>query len=72
MVPMELLSLEKDVGNDAEDDERDDLLNDLQLHERERSAVADEADSVGWHLTAVFEEGNCPRESNDSDEGPMA
>ena len=71
MVPVELLVLEDDVGDDGEDHQRDALLNDLELDEVEGASVVDEADAVGRHLTAVFEEGNHPREGDDQIEGPV-
>ena len=71
MIPVELLSLEEEIGNDAEDDKRDDLLNDFQLHQREWPAIADKAYPVGWYLTAVLEEGDCPREKNDTEQWPV-
>ena len=60
VVPVEALVLEHHVGDDGEDEERDALLYDLQLYEREGSSVAFKADAVGRHLTAVFEEGDDP------------
>lgn len=33
VVPVELLALEEDSGNDGEDNKGDDFLDDLQLHE---------------------------------------
>ena len=71
MVPVELLVLEDEVGNDGEDHQRDALLNDLKLDEVEGASVVNEADAVGRHLTAVFEEGNHPREGDDQIEGPV-
>ena len=71
MVPLQRLSLEKQMGNDAEDNERYDLLNNLQLHEREEAAIAFETNSIGRHLTAIFEESNGPREGNDANEWPV-
>ena len=71
MIPMKLLPLEKNVGDDAEHNEGDDFLYDFQLHKRERSAVFDKANPVGRHLAALFEEGNCPREGNDAEERPV-
>ena len=62
MVPMELLPLEDDVGDDAEDNKRDDFLDDLQLHQRERSAIVDEADTVCWYEEAILNAGDAPRE----------
>ena len=72
MVPMQALSLEEDVGDDGEDDERYALLNHLELHQVEGTAIIDESNSVGRYLTAVFEEGDGPTECDDSDEGPVA
>ena len=72
MVPMQALSLEEDVGDDGEDDERHALLNHLELHQVEGTAIIDESDSVGRYLTAVFKEGDGPAECDDSDEGPVA
>ncbi len=54
VVPVELLVLEDEVGDDGEDHQRDALLNDLELDEVEGASVVDEADAVGRHLTAVF------------------
>ena len=71
MVPVELLVLEDDVGNDGEDHQRDALLDDLKLDKVEGASVVDEPDTVGRHLTAVFEEGNHPREGDDQIEGPV-
>ena len=72
MVPMQALSLEEDVGDDGEDDERHALLNHLELNQVEGTAIIDESNSVGGYLTAVFEEGDGPAECDDSDEGPVA
>lgn len=72
MVPMEGLSAEEDDGEEGEDDERDDLLDDFELHEGEGAAVALEAEAVGGHLGAVLEEGHAPRYEDDADEGPVA
>ena len=68
---MKRLTMEHHGGNDRENDERDDFLNDLQLHETERSAVAFEPYAVGGNLTTVFREGNKPREQYYSYERPM-
>ena len=70
MIPMQLLSLEEDIGHNAEDDQGDDFLDYLELHEREGTAVAHESDAVGRHLEAVFQESYSPRKHDDSDEGP--
>ena len=71
MVPVQGLTLEEEVGDDAEDNQRDDFLDYLELHEGKRAAVADKADAVGWYLTAVLEEGDAPGEGNDTEKGPV-
>ena len=68
---MQVCTLEHDVGNNTEYSQRDALLNDLQLDEVKRTTVLDKAKAVGRYLTAVLEEGDAPREGNDTDEGPM-
>ena len=60
MVPVQVGALEHDVGNDAEDGQRDALLDDLQLNEVERAAVLDESQTVGGYLTTILKEGNAP------------
>ena len=60
VVPVELLVLEDEVGDDGKDHQRDALLDNLQLHEVERTSVIDEAEAVGRHLTTVLEEGDHP------------
>jgi len=66
MVPMQVVALKHDVGNHAEHCQRDALLHYLQLYQRERASVADEAQTVGGHLAAVLEEGDAPGENNDA------
>ncbi len=55
---MQMLPLEEQVGYDAEHNQGDDFLNDFELHQRERSAVVDEADSVRRHQKTVLYAGN--------------
>ena len=71
MVPVELLVLEDEVGNDSKDHQRDALLDDLELHEVEGATIVDEANAVGRNLTTVLEEGDHPREGDDQIEGPV-
>ena len=72
MIPMQMSALEHDVGNDAEDGQRDAFLNDLQLNEIERTAILYETYAIGWYLTTILKEGNAPREDDDTNEGPVA
>ena len=72
VVPVQLLVLEKDSDKDGEDGECDDLLNDLELHERERSSVLDIADAVGRHHKHILKQGDAPREEDDPDQWPVS
>lgn len=69
---MKALVLEHQVGDDGEDRQRDTFLNNFQLNQIERSAVTGKADAVGRNLTAVFEESDAPRESDNTNQGPVA
>ena len=60
VVPVEPLSEVID-GEDSEDAEGDDFLDHLELGGREGGG----ADSVGWHLEAVLEEGDAPTGEDD-------
>ncbi len=71
MIPMKTLTLEQHVGNDGKDDERNALLNNLELNKSEGSAVAHEAYTIGWHLTAIFEERYQPAEYNNTKQRPV-
>ena len=71
MVPVQVCALKHDVGNDAEDGQRDTLLDDLQLDETEGATVIDKAQTVGRHLAAVLEEGNALREYDDTQQRPV-
>ena len=56
-------------GNHREEDEHhqgDDLLQDLELHQREGTTIALEANAVGRHLQALLEKGNTPRQCDHS------
>ena len=68
---MQVVALKHDVGNNGKDSQRDALLHNLQLYKAERSAVADEPKSVGWHLAAILEERDAPRENNHSEQRPV-
>ena len=68
MVPVKALSLKEYVRNDGKDDERDALLNHFQLYEREGSAVALEANTVGGYLTAILKERDAPRKDDDANQ----
>lgn len=56
VIESELLVLEDRQAEDDKDGKGYHLLNDLQLHERERSASSHESHSIGWYLKTVFKE----------------
>ena len=70
VVPLEGLALEEEVDDDREDGQRDGFLDDLELHQIERAAVARETDAVGGDGEAVLEEGDAPGEQDDQDQRP--
>ena len=70
MVPLQSLTLEKDSYQYREHCQGDNLLNDFELHQIERTAVAVKANPVRGHLSAVFKKGDAPREQNDQNERP--
>ena len=67
VVPAQVLA-EVEGDEDAEDDERNHFLNDLELHGGE--AVC--ADAIGWDLEAVFKQGNGPTDEDHFPERLMA
>lgn len=60
--------MESQGAEDHKDHEGDDLLDDLELHQAERTAVTLEPDTVCRHLQAVLEESDPPREQDDKDQ----
>ena len=70
MVPLEGLALEQEHRHDREHRQRNDLLDDFQLHEVERAPVVDEADAVRRDLGAILEKGDAPRQEDDPDKRP--
>ena len=70
MIPMEAFALEQHIGNDGKDDERNALLDNFELYQSEGAAIANEAYTIGWHLTAIFEECYYPTKYNDTKQRP--
>ena len=60
VVPAQMLA-EVEGDEDAEDHQGDDLLDHLELDEREAAST----DAVGRHLEAVFEKSDAPTDEND-------
>ncbi len=72
MVHAECLAAEHQQREHREDRQRHHLLNDLELDERERPAVARESEPVGRHLKAVFEKRDAPTDEDQGDQGQMS
>jgi hypothetical protein len=66
VVPLQRFASEADNGEHREDSDGDNLLDDLELHECEGTAIAHEADTVGGHLTGILEESQTPADENDN------
>ena len=64
MVPAEVV-LENNDGEERKHRKRDALLDDLELNETERAAVAFKPIAVGRHHEAVFKESDCPGKNHD-------
>ena len=60
MVPSQCFALKHKVGDDGENNKADAFLDDLKLDKGEWTSVAYEADTVGWNLAAILEEGDGP------------
>ena len=60
MIPVKTLTFEHYGNHHGEDCERNRFLDDLELHEVERTAVSVEADTVCRDLCAVFKKGDAP------------
>ena len=70
MVPVQCLTAEEYGGEDGEDNERDNLLHHLELHQSEGTSVVDKSDAVGRDLARVLGQGYAPREEDDQIQGP--
>jgi len=68
VIPFQLFVFEKNQGKQREYQERDDFLNDFELHERERPAILPEADAVGWHHETIFKKCDKPTGENKSEQ----
>ena len=71
MVPSKVCVLEENHREEDEDYERDNLLHDFQLDEREGASVAVKSDAVGGNLQAIFNEGDAPGEDYDGNQRPV-
>ena len=65
VIPLQRLALEEDDGEEGEDGYRDNLLDNLELHQREGSSIAHKPDTVCRHLAGILEERQEPTDEND-------
>ena len=72
VIDAESLGLEHNEGKDGKDQQRDDLLDHLELKEAEGTAVATEADTVCGHLKGIFKQCDAPADKYDADEPQIA
>ena len=66
MIPAQMRA-EVKGGKDAEDRQRDDLLNHFELDHAEAAV----AKAVGWNLEAILKEGDAPADEDDLPEGVL-
>jgi len=67
VIPLETLAFEDESYYYCEDGKGDNLLYYLELHNVERAAVVDKADTIGWNLGAIFKKSQAPRQQNHPD-----
>ena len=65
MIPAQGVALDEQHCKECEYNQRDNLLNDLQLPEGEGTSEFCATDAVGWHLEAVLKEGDAPTDKYD-------
>ena len=71
MIPMQVLSLKHDVGDDSKDTKADTFLDNLKLHKIKWTAIAHKSHTVGRHLAAILKECYSPRERNHTEQRPL-
>ena len=71
VVPVEGFALETKGHDDGEYYQGDNFLQNLELDKGEGTAIVQESDAVGGHLTHIFKQGDAPREENDDQQGPV-
>lgn len=60
VIPMQGLTTEQYGGEDTENNQRNTLLDYLELHQGKWSSVFLKADTIGWYLKAILKESNTP------------
>lgn len=60
MIPMQFRTLEKKRCYRREDYQRKNLLNNLELHQREWTAIVAKAYATAWNLKTIFKKSQSP------------
>lgn len=71
MVPLQSFVIEYGGRNHGKDGQGNRFLNDLELHQGERSAVNAASHGVCRNHEEVFDQGDTPRGEDDQNEGPV-
>ena len=71
MVPMKGLPFESGRTKQHKNNQGDDLLDHLELHQAERAAIVAKPNTVGWHLKAVLKQSQEPAEQDDTKQWQM-
>ena len=71
MIPMERLALERRGTEKDENDQSNNLLYHLELHQTERTTIVAKPDAIGRYLEAILEQGQKPTEQNDTEQRQM-
>ena len=67
MVPAKRVALDKEHCEERKDNERDDLLDNLELPQCKGTSKLGTTDAISWHLKAVLEECYAPADEDDGD-----
>ena len=70
VVPLQSLALEEEGCEYREDNQRDNLLHNLELHECKWTTIACETDTIGRNLARVLGKCDAPREEYHQPQGP--
>ena len=68
MVPMKRLTLECRGTKQDENNQSNDLLYHLQLHQAERSSIVAKPNAIGRYLEAILKQGQEPTKQNDTEQ----
>ena len=60
VIPVQAFVLKENSGKDAKHCKTNNLLDDFELYQRERSSIVCKADTIGWYLATIFQESHAP------------